>query len=955
MSGVRSPGSQPVWPQLLQTFGLPSSQPEGALVLDSGTNQSPVSQQLSQSQTGSYQAGNLAPASMEFSNPICAEALRQGIQNFDQLSGPQRNQLESLATQLGFSGARSLTHALRHLPAAALNSWLASLPAQPSTPEALQSARQNLAEQSKALVVQFFADQQLPAPRFEGDASRWDASSYLAVFNSISEMQASLPNQLFRNLAAPQGKPLTFERRQQPLVSPVSAGNLMQTLSGCMCIAHSDGKNRIVLYDPAISMNPQDILKRPEIQNFMGQLNQPNPDADSVRSFQKMLNLTLPPGRELPENGQLTPACWQALQEFESNQALRQTLDIVRDDQRLTQREKQQLSQQLEEMLEEMRSEGAEAAEDLPELLASLRSKLSPAGQERLTTLEAIFKPEPDSRQLKPQQLELLIRNWFGMIDSGQQFDFGEQVINHEMGHLLQGQGTLLDNWSKISFRDFDSSRPNSEFMGTTLDNPLKSWGIKLAESVGLNFNLDFGTDYARVSPAEDFAESFRLFSRDPERLAAENPLKFTLMAGITGAYQGKERELVDLLKRSGHSEIQLKNMVRILRGQSTSFVAQQAKSITESGYNWLSRIEGALNPAVGIARWFGFDPLSKQGQQMGEKAAQLAANVSGKHTPQFNLEIATLLPGLEASLGMQTNVRAVLPSQVGYVLDWLTQQTRLQQNSPDPQIRARAQNLLDRFSKEGLSVFSPEIQRQLPADLKTRVSQPETRAILMALAQIQAAPQRLSNWAQQLAEAGKYCQEANPGHRFSDAELETLLGTEFVQNLPKAFKSILRDPGILEKISGFFGQIQIDSTLLINSLDSSLDSRQAELEKARSELTDTSQSSLLTRLAGTFSRQGDQIRANSKQALALHQLGQVFEKIKANTDLNFEYGEAQGRAMIEFMIRGLSQYPPEQTAMNSSNPEYMHQLQHLLLDAVGQQYPDLLEQLEQMEGGDLI
>ncbi|HEY9840091.1 MAG TPA: hypothetical protein V6D23_06555, partial [Candidatus Obscuribacterales bacterium] len=696
---------------------------------------------------------------------------------------------------------------------------------------------------------------------------------------------------------------------------------------------------------------------------LLHRLNRPSPPPEDVRSLQEMLNLGLPPARRIPANGEMGPNVWAALHEFETVQVLTQSLDIVRDDLSLGATEKKAFEQRIKSQIENVRNLGDTAGIDT--LLADLgkQNGLSPAGRERLQDLSAGIRQGVCSTSLKPEQMELLVRNWFGMIDSGSQYDFTEQVINHEIGHLFQGQDELIKSWAQISFSE-SSDGKGTEFMGKTLQPRQTSWGVKLAEKFGLNFGNGFGSDYAKVNPQEDFAESFRLFIRHPERLAKENPLKFVIMAGATGKYAGKERELVAFLRQQGFNDLQLQNMVRILRGQNTAFVAQKTKSMVETGMNWLGTAAQVMSPSLLIAKYFGYDPVDTATKNLSDKAITVAAKIADENTPRFDLNVSTLLPGLESALGMQTEIHAVKPEQPGYVLDWLTQQCA-QLQGPDPQARASARHNLDRFASDGLKVFPDGTRSQLPTAEQARFAKPAERAMALVLAHIHAFPQNLQIWSDRLQAAGeKLGDQAQSEHEkratrnwqqnreqmgqgLSEQKLESLLGKDLLKTLPPAFKALLREPGMIEKLSGFFGRIDLDSGKLQQQVLDQVRGRAEAFVSAARNLLDPQKSEFITTLAGdcfTPDAQG-KLRPDGLFAdLSLESMQQLFQAInRGSPNTNLQFSEELGHHILDGVASRLNAWlstagPQE---LNSSNEDFRKQLAKSLYEELTSQFQD--------------
>lgn len=933
--------------------------------------------------TGNYAQASLAPVG--FVLPVKPEILvQQAMKNYDQLDAGERAQLNRLATDLGFASGRTLAHALRNLPEDKCKAWLQSLPAGTRQPEQILAARGQLAGLARQALQQFFVDSRLPPPTLQpppdkqGDQSLWDAPSFLGVFNSMKELKSSLPDATFRKLAAPGGEPLEFERKHQPAETP---GGVMHTLSGCMCIACSDGARKISIYDPAVSMDPKDILKREDVKGLMTRLNQNPPPAADVKSLQEMLNLSLPPNRQLPVDGKMSEVVVKGLEDFETIQALKQSLDIVKDDVQLSDKDKKDLSQRIKGLIVNVQAGGADPAA-LTQLLNDLGQQkgLSSSGRERIKDLKASGVGQVCTDKLRPQQLELLVRNWFGMIDSGNQYDFTEQVINHEVGHLLQGQDNLLKNWTEISFRDPKLALAGKgEFMSETLKSRASGWGVSTFEKFGLNFTNGFGSDYARVNPQEDFAESFRLFTRHPEQLAQENPLKFVFMAGATGKYAGKEKELVDFLRRQGINDTNLQNLVRILRGQNTAFVTEKTQAVVNNTTQIADTIAKALVPGLALTKFFGDgkSPIESTGQAVADRLAGYAGKLSDDYTPRFDMSVQTMLPGLEKALGMNTQIRRVLPSQPGYVLDWLTDQCARAQGA-DPKERAAAAKVLDNFAQNGIDALDPAIRKQLPAAERENMKSLKDRAVILALAHIHAFPQNQQVWAERLHAAGQKFNDMvqsgldslshfadNPptgrkesgketskesGNRkemdkgLSDQRLESLLGKDIAQALPASFKAMLREPDTLARITGFFGSINLDSGKLEQEVTTQVRERSQAFEQAAHAILDSQKSPLITGLAdGCFKADGqnaDKLVVDDFYAEVMMQpLQDLVESLAKGSGISMHFTPELGRDLLDKIAERLSRPRAAEQDLSASNPAFKSEVAKALYVELSQRY----------------
>lgn len=684
-----------------------------------------------------FGAANEAPLSQatQFQTEASPDLLRRSIEDFDALPRVQQQRLNDLAVQLDFPNGRTLSHALRNLPEAQLTEWIeAAFSETPNT---------RLNELSRTAVDTLFADLKAPAPVFHSeDGAEWSAAGYLAIYNSVHGIQQALPAERLRSVLSNEaGEGLQFTRASHPAPSE-NPDSLLSVLSNSMKIAGTDGHNAIFLYDAALSMNPQDVLNNDQLLGYMERIQAQQPDA--VRSLQSMLNATLPASRQIPVNGLLEVDTWAALSEFDHMQMLRQATDILRDSckdsnqrHRLIDRAENIQRQAYRNGILEVEWNGKTGLDAMEELFEAMGAEgvLQPAGRDRLQRLTTEFNYSTSSRSLRNDQVERLVSNWFGIIDSGEQFDFTEQVITHELGHHLHNEDRLLENWSQISFRAFDQENINmDEFMGTALS---------------MNIDSGFGSDYATLNPREDFAESFRLFQHRPEQLLESNPLKFLFMAGATGAYEGREDALIEFMQgEGGYSTRDIQAAVRNLRGQTSEYWTENANRLSQAGARWLddSFVQAKI---LSVAQIFSEEGTlgrllqsTEDPGALAERITRFVSDATAQIDPAFDNSVSGMLPGLEGALSMSHSPRAILPSQRGYVMDYLKEQLSLAEN-PDSEQGAAAQALIERFRTEGLNIFPEQVQAQIPENTRQHLSTPEARSAYLTLAYLTRDPQQ--------------------------------------------------------------------------------------------------------------------------------------------------------------------------------------------------------------------
>jgi len=787
--------------------------------------------------TGEYAAADVEANLCTFSTASAATGkssaslLQAGLADFNALSSEDQTTLNQVATQLGFPNARNLTHALRHIPPERLQAWQAALPAASGSEADFSAARSQLDHLSQELLRDFFGNytgsrQLEEIVRFsaQGD-SQWSAQGYLAVFNSFTSMAQRLPSSEMQRLIDRSGsQPLEFARYPRPPVH--ESADLLKMLSQSMLIASTDKLNTIRLADAALSLDSRDIIDRsPALQNYTEQINRKPPSEAHVISLKNMLNISRPPERQLPLNGEMDAKAWSALQEFEAQQYLTRALDILQDDKNLPPATRQSLSARIAREQQSVFKDGVSAQwqDRVKQLVTDLnqeRNKLSPESQSRLQALEQRFSTTMPPDQFRREQLDLLVNNWFGIIDGGEQVDFTEQVITHEMGHILHdlslggSQQKLVDDWAQISFRDFDTQAKPTEMMAPTL-RP--------------GFDQGFVSSYAQLDPEEDFAESFRLFVQDPERLRTSNPLKYMFLAGATGSYRGKEHELVEALRAAGHSDKTLQDATLTLRGQKADSFTQTVSEYGEMAGKILD------NTILGKAVMSGLRVFGLS-DAMHNKMVSAVHNWQKNDGPSFDVSVASLLPGLERQLGIPP-IRAVHPSQPSYVHDelsrWVTE--ALGPNVPD-RARNEAKGRLQRFATDGVSAFERGVQNQIPPQVRAQLEQPAERATLMAMAYLRATPDvmeqffdvspALRNGRASAASNGR-AEQQNPAPSQAEEHRQRLvncdaftqglrqfMGDELFAQLPSNILTQISNPQRRQALTGNFGQTRINGAM---------------------------------------------------------------------------------------------------------------------------------------------
>ncbi|MGE3726586.1 MAG: putative zinc-binding metallopeptidase [Candidatus Sericytochromatia bacterium] len=803
-------------------------------------------------QVGSYQEAALNPQGVQFAPPSPSQMMRSLqdarslLRNFTANDSNQvapipaawQPRLQALAKDLGFKDFASLQYQFRNLPAAHVNQWLSkieakltSLPESQRTPQKLHElAKVTLLEEVDHATVEMFKAAGAAPPQFQAEAGRsWTPQAKLAVFNAFSEIRQTQPLETFRNASKNhKGGPLTFVRAE-PLNPAVLAGkdgylSAIEMLSGAMKVAyHNEALGSIVLHDGAIHANPRELLKEQHIQDFINLVNSPGDSPEkrrAISSVQELLNYSRSPQRQLNRTGQMDAPTKLALQAFDLQQRMTGARDTIEDDTQLSVPQKRKLLQRLTELQGRL-DVGQSPLMLKAELGHILRGYLSvgemqaPTRQRLDTQIASLDRSL--SERFDQQTAEGLVGNWFGIIDSGKQKDFTEQVIVHELGHGLQEGTEVLENWRRISWDGKASEEENrNNVMGETM------------QGIG---KQGFVSDYAQVNDEEDFAESYRMFTYQPERLLQASLLKFMFMAAATQSYAGKEEEMVGLIKKAGYKDDQIRNALLQLRGHLPSETRQYVKGVVDKTTTF-SKI---LAPALGFAAEALCDKF-----KLKDKIADWWADFRGvDQKPQFTPRLAAALPEADALLNVDGTQYASSPREPGYVLDQLIRaQTVLNRPDSSPAARALASQKIEAFKQQGTGAWPASEQALFPPTVHQHLKGPsgqQNRAVVQALGLVLGKARARADWAALPEQAGNPAQHQHALKAFFEQVrrnpeiLKKEFGEALYQQLPESFKAMLMEPDFVENITGKTGETTVNPSNIFDYTFAEIDRRESK------------------------------------------------------------------------------------------------------------------------------
>ncbi len=800
-----------------------------------------------------YASFNAPANQFDFSTGVAAapkpdeqlrEALKQGA---DYLTPEASQSLEPVAKALGFASAKNFVNALRHLPESSQQKVLQSLPQRAETAfvEARTGQLKNLLkEEAHHLLFDAFSKAGAQAPKLNPPLDNdpeglWEAPQLLSIYNNVKSMAGRFSPEVLKDMLEPDsGAPLTFERRKTPASSGTNE-NILQALSTSMKVAEADGDNTIILYNSAFTTNPEDIVKSDDVQAYLSAYNQVKDGEDpspQVTSLQQMLNHILPENRKLALSGTMDLSTVATLAEFEGQQFLNQAADIIGDDQALPREEKQSLFGRIDQLKQTIFKEGyldkngnmtpqAQKLFDFVQNVKAQDSQLTPASKSRLTDLASVMEKRVFAKELNPELLERVVSNWFGMIDSGERKDFSEQVINHELGHFWEKKNNVIESWKNISFESFESGDFNhDEAFSATLKEGDTSTG--------------YASRYAKLNPSEDFAESFRLFTRDPDALIQQNLLKYVVMAGATETHKGDYAGLLQFAEKNGYAQQDVAEAVKALRGQQAQSRVPDSTPLTTDQSLPTESLQGpsTFSPtAVTFAhdvsgQMKAFTAPQAETLMQAQTPVQNAGQSATSKRYQFDLNVANYFPGIEENLNIQEQ-HVGDPSQPGFVLDNLTRHT---ENMEKWRIFSKSSRTSHRFvedfKQKGVGAFPSEIQAQIPESVKAKFENPDNRAIYLVMAKLRGAPAL----AQDFTKPDPYAQGKVSQGFFEDHFEDLLSGLD----VPEALVDYLSYPENLVAVTGAAGKSFLAAETLERNMADAIADTQSNYKTATQFLT---------------------------------------------------------------------------------------------------------------------
>lgn len=903
----------------------------------------------------------------------------------DYMTPEQSQSLAPVAKSLGFASAKNFVNALRYLPEDVKAKVLGGLTpgvTEAETESKITATKQMLKSESHQLLYSTFEKHgarspQLDPPIDNDPEGMWEAPQLLALYNNFKVMEQRLPATVVKDIMEPDnGGAIIFQRKKTPERSG-SEDNLLKSLSSAMKVAEADPQNNtLTLYDSAFTTNPEDIVQSKDVQSFLDdykKLKDSSQHSGQVESVQEMLNNILPPDRKLPLTGIMDRSTVAILAEFEGQQFLKQAQDIFEDDKSLPAEDRKKHLADINQLQQDIFKDGYLNAEGnltphatrLFSFVQELKESthLTPASKERLTSLVSTMENRVSTKTLNPELLERVVSNWFGIIDSGERKDFAEQVITHELGHFWESKNNIISNWKQISFQDFENEHVGESMPHTHTHDETMAPTLEIRDAKD-----GFASSYAKLNASEDFAESFRLFNRDPDKLIQQNLLKYMMLAGSTNTYAGDNAGLVAYAKKNGYSDKDVSAAVETLRGyQQTSETRVTDNTLPTKDQEVHLEGASAFSPTA-----INFSMAAPHGHN-GELATPLSSGTEPRLTPAtiksanlsheiqhsassvgkmaqslaFDLSVSNYFPGIEKELNIEPTYVGD-PSKPGFLLDNLTNHTK---NMEKFRLFSRSSRESHRFVKDfkekGIEAFPPEIQAQIPQSIKEKFQTSDSRAIYLVMAKLRSSPE-LADQFSKLANDSSSQGESSSAF-FEDNFGDVLEGLQ----VPDALKSYMSKPQNLMNVTGNGGKSLLAAeTIEKNAVDVVIN-RQKQYSQAIGTLTDVSKGGIVGSLTST-----DYLQYNTDSGFSTADYAVRFALSEVNnllSQLGFgsqavNMNEQQLQALSEKLVKRLNQSLPKESLSSegwANDSATMKHINDIMLQELLQEVPALKDSLK--------
>lgn len=288
---------------------------------------------------------------------------------------------------------------------------------------------------------------------------------------------------------------------------------------------------------------------------------------DAIAQLQTFMRENSPLGQQrgLAADGIYGTQTLASVRQFQMTLALNTFKERIEDDTRLSEPQKIEMLRFFESKFQRLERQPDQFQQILRTINTRMRGLFQEPAQVSSDTATLLRQDLQVMGQLADgifdtQTATYLVSSWFNVMDSGSGLDVAEQLVSHELGHLFERQLDqesalqVLDNWGCF----FDGGDERAEFGVFHMSRQDFQDRLQSDHSAA--------SDYGAVSPSEDFAESSRIFTYDPQRLLRRSLLKFLVMNSLQG-YPHRAEDILRMAEASGYSHEQIQQALQAVLG----------------------------------------------------------------------------------------------------------------------------------------------------------------------------------------------------------------------------------------------------------------------------------------------------------------------------------------------------------------------------------------------------
>lgn len=246
-----------------------------------------------------------------------------------------------------------------------------------------------------------------------------------------------------------------------------------------------------------------------------------------------------------------------AVRQFQMSLVLNTLKERLEDDRQISAPKRLEFLQFFERQFQRLETNPEQFSQIMRDVTTRMQTLLTPSRQ---VSSETAGPLQEDLRLIRGmtdgvfdnKTAQRLVGSWFNVMDSGSNLDMAEQLVSHEVSHLWEHQLDkesnlqVLDNWGRFFDQDQGSQSEFGVFHMSRHDAHDRLHNDRTAAS-----------DYGSISASEDFAESSRVFTYDPERLLRRSMLKFLVMNSLHGSPYNSQ-QVMQMAANAGYNREQI-------------------------------------------------------------------------------------------------------------------------------------------------------------------------------------------------------------------------------------------------------------------------------------------------------------------------------------------------------------------------------------------------------------